>query len=644
MIATLTDRLGIDRTRLRFTGRTALAGCLALVVAWALGLEHPQWAVMSVWAASLPVRGQLLEKGANRLFGTILGSLFGMALMAASGGNHTVLVIGLSLWLGLCAGAGNLLRGFASYGAILAGYSAAMVALLDASHPENILALGADRMLTVLVGVAIATAVGWLFAGAGQGAEPHLRVRALTTQILGDIAAGLRGTPPGATTQEVLLSEMAGIEETLDAGAAGSLRARLSARATRRLLSAQVSALLWLRAHGEGHLPLIADPVTAAGLDRASATITEGGDAARALRLAAATADPGLARVLTALADAPWDDARAIEPAPLHRDWTGAREAAIRAALTIFVVGLVWIATGWTMGAYMMLGTSVMLSVFSTFDNPFLTLRAVLLGQVMGVMGALAVRWVLWPLAGNEAQLMLLMMPAILLGAPLLAQRRIGQAAFDYNMVVMLMLQPVWPLDMSFSHSVLLGIAVIAGPVAGMVAYRLIFPVDAGRRLDMLRATMVRELVHLAGDADATAHAAVWRARLHHRVLRLVRWSEKTQIQPARAADNGLAVLTLGRAILHLHDLAKAGLPPAQTRRIRAALSRLRMLESAPEKAARTLRHTAEALPPSALVNGDLLREAADDLTAQRGFFDGSGRNRRPRRPRRARQTPVAAP
>ena len=60
-------------------------------------------------------------------------------------------------------GAGNVLRGFISYGTILAGYSASMVALLSTAHPDRVLLLGVDRFLTVFTGVAVAMLVGLLF-------------------------------------------------------------------------------------------------------------------------------------------------------------------------------------------------------------------------------------------------------------------------------------------------------------------------------------------------------------------------------------------------------------------------------------------------------------------------------------------------
>ncbi|KFI27850.1 hypothetical protein CN97_19595 [Haematobacter massiliensis] len=621
MTALILSRLGIDAARLRFTGLTALAACLSLIVAWALGLEHPQWSAMSVWAATLPVRGQLLEKAANRFLGTVVGALFGMGLMVVSGGDMVVLVVGIALWLGLCAGLGNVIRGFAGYGAMLAGYSAAMVALLDTGHPETVLHLGLDRMATVLVGVAIALAVGWLFGRAADPSEPYARVRALTRRLLTAAAATLRGAPADAREATALLSEMASIEDTLDTATAGSPRSRRSARATRWLLSGQVGLMLWLRSERAGRAPRAGDAQTAAALDTAAAAIDRGEDISPALRAAAAAAGPSLARALTALADAPWQEAARADPAPVHRDWRGGREAAIRAVVTMLVVGGIWIVTGWSFGAYMMLGASIMTSVFSTFDNPAVTLRTVLLGQALGALGALAVRWLLWPFASGEFGLILLMMPAILIGALLMAQRRMGQAAYDYNMVVLLMLQPVWPLAMSLPGSLTAAVAVVLGPLAGLVAFRLIYPVDGVRRLTMLRETMVRELTHLARDPQAARRASVWRARLHHRVLRLVRWSEKLERASVREADGGLAVLTLGRAILHLHDLAALPLAPHQARLVRALLERLSRLDRDPGKAARALRKGAEALAAQPSADVRLLRAAADGLEQDMDFF-----------------------
>jgi uncharacterized membrane protein YccC len=180
--------------------------------------------------------------------GTIVGAIIGVILVVLAGGQPLTLVIGLALWVGLCAGIGNLQRSYVSYGTMLAGYSAAMVALLDTARPDRVLLLGSDRLLTVLVGVLMALAIGLLFAPRHSPEDLNGRVRRLSTWVLRNMALRLRGEEGTLSTEpHAILSEMAAIEEALDPSAAGSLRSRRAARAIRALLAALASALVWLR-------------------------------------------------------------------------------------------------------------------------------------------------------------------------------------------------------------------------------------------------------------------------------------------------------------------------------------------------------------------------------------------------------------
>src|SRR5690554_669273 len=94
-------RLGFNVPQLTFSLRTALASGLAMLLAWWIGLEHPQWSAMTVWAVSQPVRGMLLEKSLFRALGTLLGTLFGVMLVLLTGDNLPYMVVSLALWIGL---------------------------------------------------------------------------------------------------------------------------------------------------------------------------------------------------------------------------------------------------------------------------------------------------------------------------------------------------------------------------------------------------------------------------------------------------------------------------------------------------------------------------------------------------------------
>lgn len=629
-MSALATRFGFDPVRLGFGLRTALAALLALVLAWLAGLEHPQWSAMTVWIAAQPVRGHLLEKSLFRLAGTISGTVAGIALVVFAGGQAWVLVAGLALWIGLCAGIGNVQRGFVGYGTLLAGYSAAMVSLLGSGHPEHILALGADRLLTVLVGVLVALAAGWSFTPAYPEDALANRLRQLSARVLRTIAGHLRTPSPATGRLHALLADIAAIDEALDPLGAGSLRSRRVVRSTRRLLASQIALLLWLR--DEAQQPPA--PAAAHALDQAAAAFEDGrvqaGIASLTDAAAAADLPTALQAALSACAsaqhaqaDTPDTPAVTLNDTPLlvlHRDWVGAREAGIRAACAMLAVGTLWLASGIAGGPFMLLGTAVMTSLFSPMDEPARMMRPVFIGHLIGIVGALACRWLAWPLAGSEAALIALMAPFILAGGLVHAHRLSAGYSFDYNMVMLILLQPALPLSGDLPHWLGLAAAMLFAPLAAFAAYRLIFPASARRRLHTLMAMMVHELQDMAADPQADRHQHIWRARLYHRLLRLLRWTEKTDERAFSAVDGSLAVLDLGRAILQAQALAhRPGAPAASQRRIDALLRRMRQLGSRPEAALRTLERAARHAGHDPAAAG--LARAAHSLSANLAFF-----------------------
>ena len=467
------SRKGFDPARLRFAFRTALACWLAVILAWLMGLEHPQWAGMSVWAASQPLRGQLLEKSFFRFAGTLSGTIVGILLVIGMQVHPAILVAGLALWVGACTWIGNLQRGLVAYGTVLAGYSASMVALLDTAHPDRVFHLGADRLATVLTGVVVATLVGYFFAQRTDEADLRGRILRLLANLLRDLA------DPGQVKHDGrgYLSELAIIEEGLDPHAAGSFRSRHDVRMARGVLLATVPLLLREEAS--------ISPVTTEALSAASQAL-EGGDLATARELLGADDTPQLQTVLHDLAAAlrSWDPAFTLNfakpgqpkapPVVLHRDWIGAREAGLRAGGAMLLFGTAWLVTGWEAGAFMLLGLSVMISLFSTFENPAITMRHIFVGQLLGVLGALVCRWLVWPYAENEWQQVLLLFPFIMLGPLLVAHWKTVIAATDFNMVFLLLSQPHFPLTGNLQDSLVVGLAVLAAPLTAWAGYLLV--------------------------------------------------------------------------------------------------------------------------------------------------------------------------
>ena len=545
--------LGIDIARLEFALRTAIAACIALFLAWLLGLEHPQWAGMTVWAASQPLRGQLLEKSFFRFAGTVIGTIVGVLLVMLLNLHPALLVIGLSAWVGLCTGLVFLVAGFVSYGTVLAGYTAAMVALLDSGHPENVWHLGADRMATVLIGVLIATLIGYFLAPASDTMGLQRRVN----DLLIDLLDRLTDPHPSREKDQALLLQLAVLDESLDAQFAGLARARPRVRATRSVLLAAVSLLFW-RSEGRD-----TDPALVRDLEKVKDALRDNDLTAAQHALIAASADtPQAFRAMLAdLAYALQDTQPGIPddapPRGLHRDLIGAKEAGLRAAAALLIAGAIWVLTGWTYGGYMMLGLSVMISVFARLDNISLMMRNVFLGQLGGALVALFCKWVLWPHATQEYQLILMIMPLILLGALVMAHRKSTLGGFDFNMVLLLMLQPHWPLTGTFGASLAMTGAVLIGPLAAWLGYRLIYPITLQRRQDHVLQALVGDVVAVARSPLALSRRRVWRARLYHRVLRLIRMSEMLARAESRALELGLAFMNVGHTAMRCHEIAQ---------------------------------------------------------------------------------------
>ncbi len=629
-------RRGFDTSRLKFALRTAL-GCIGAVwVAWIAGLEHPQWAGMTVWIASQPMRGHLIEKSIFRIAGTISGSIVGVGLMAFSKGDPLFLTLGLSAWIALCTGIGNLQRGYVSYGTILAGYSAAMVSLLGSEHPTNIFGVGIDRLLTVSVGVTVALFASWSFADHSSGDLLTTQIRTLAARVLRLLSARLlKPNSEIDTDWHELLKGISALDDSLDSHGAGSLRSRRAVRDIRTLLGTQISILLWLKGTHEAavseylfdNLLQAIDLLESDGSPSEIQALLIHKDCQIPLRVMLSDLSDGVGRSLSpefaAKPKATVGASASSHLIVLHRDWIGAKEAMIRAGTAVFLVGILWWVTGWQSIVYMLLGTTVMMTLFSSLENPSRTLRTVFVGQLLGVLGALACRWVAWPHATSQAQLIGYLIPFIFLGALFYSHRLTVAFSFDYNMVMLLLLQPSFPLRGDFLQSINVYTAVLLAPIFALVAYKIIFPTNATRRRDALIEMMILELKAMAFDARALERRNVWRARLNHRLLRLITWNEKTGSGNLFPIEGALVVLSLGNVIFRAHELIQeSNVTPRVLRGLRALLKRLHQIEMDPQRTLHTLIRNANLINTYSPADAPLFAEAIHHLSEHPDFFE----------------------
>lgn len=147
------DWLDEEGPRWLFVVKTMLAAFLALWIAFRLGFDSPRSAMMTVFIVALPSSGMALEKSIYRLLGTLIGCIAALCFIGLFPQQAMLLFIALALWSGLCTAGSAMMRNARSYGFVLAGYTACMIALPALSQPLAAFDLAVSRVTEISVGI-----------------------------------------------------------------------------------------------------------------------------------------------------------------------------------------------------------------------------------------------------------------------------------------------------------------------------------------------------------------------------------------------------------------------------------------------------------------------------------------------------------
>ncbi|WP_460900794.1 FUSC family protein [Paraburkholderia jirisanensis] len=409
-----------SRSLVRFAGRTALAATLGLLCSILAGLHEPHWAAWTVVSVGIAVRGDGLQKSLNRAIGTVVGAPAGVLLVFVAQGSEPLLVGMLAVWLATCVYAGVLLRNYRAYAAVLAGYSAVIVAMSVTGEAGQLFELGRDRCAGIFIGIGCALLV-LLLSRDVQGGQANQRIRHAIATACAWGAERLAGVPrapavDGSGPQR--LRGQLGAILALDGAVHGSIAESPALWARSGRSHSVVSALLDLLVTSRGvernfEEAAASKNVISAGIDHAAAEASVllasiahalRGDPAgefgtlRAIRqqthalrrrLASMRADHPIERrridLLSALVGATHaalgtyaaltgeqeDGTTPGYPAPVYAfDRSYAAAAALRAGLALLLAGTVWIATGWQGGPLFVAFTAIAIALFAIRPDP----------------------------------------------------------------------------------------------------------------------------------------------------------------------------------------------------------------------------------------------------------------------------------
>ena len=195
--------------------KALMAAFLALGIAMRLDLPQPRTAMTTVFIVMQPQSGAVLAKSFYRIGGTLVGLIATLFLIAVFAPQRDLFLGALALWTGFCTAGAARNRNFRSYGFLLAGYTAALIGIPAAQHPDGAFLSALTRAAEVTLGVLCAGVVSALVFPQRASAQMRTTVRARFSAFVEYVAAALSGDVERAQIERTnarFLAEIVGFE------------------------------------------------------------------------------------------------------------------------------------------------------------------------------------------------------------------------------------------------------------------------------------------------------------------------------------------------------------------------------------------------------------------------------------------------
>ena len=630
---------------------TLAAAMLALYVAFALELDSPGSAVVTVLIVSSPLPGMVLSKGIWRIIGTSVGVGISILLIACFAQSPPAFILSLAIWLGLCTYVSSLLRYFRAYAAVLAGYTISLVALPAADNPNLIFDLATGRIAVVTVGIlctALVKSLLVLDVGERRLKPPLEGALAATAEFAAQALDLETGLPQ---RRKAVADRLAALDPLILAAANESAETAQQAPAVRLYVSILINIVTLassvrdalattpadgpvaaaitplrdmvrdlLRALCGSHVFLASDTAAAlAGARRVAASLS----ADLALTTAPETLDMlALAARLEDIVEQlqiardhligiqQGRTGRSVTPVSYHRDQRAAMINGLRAAIATLLAGGFWIATAWSAGSQMLAAVLPLCALLGTSDHPEQASMAFTRGIALaGVLGFVCEFFLLAQVDGFPL-LMVVFGPFIVVGCLYATQPKHAGAATAFLIFFPTFLGFRNPMQYDIAATLNTIFAFVLGALCGVLVFHTVWPVNPVREVRRLIAQMRADLGDLAHRRRPPRSLTMWETTMHDRLSRL---STRLAASPDRAAviEGGMAAIHIGREMIRARlMLGSLTLPDETAQDVETAWRALRGLVAAPDAATDAAERAAQRLLATA---GEGL--AADERT-----------------------------
>jgi uncharacterized membrane protein YccC len=594
-----------------FVLKSLLAFYITGWLAMRLALPQPSTAMLTTIIVANRQTGMVLAKSFYRAIGTVVGALAGFLIVALFPQQRVLFLTAMSLWIGACAGGATLHRNFKAYAFVLAGYTAAIVAIPVIDHPLGVFDSAVARLSEVLLGLGVSAAVHDLVFPRRIRDDMRRLARAQFANFIDFIQRAMAGKVArpdienahlrfvrDAVTLEDLRSSV--IFEDPEARARSGHMMLLNQRFMSASTSMQSLHHLINRLKRRGHdVPANALITLYAPISEALDAPIEAGAAARVLlpRLqdarktmdlhrhalrAGLRSDSDLLDFDTGVALLDQfvgelydyvDTASALQAprlaGPAERvhfergnDHVGATLAFVRTTLAMGALSVFWLSSAWPYGSSAMLIATVFAGLFASAPNPSLAVKETFIGYMLGMaVSFVCVFFVLTEMDGFQL-LVAGSAPFLMIGLALMAAPSTTRVGVGYCMGFAYILGVKNQMDFDVVHFLNDMIAQLVGVGSAGIAFVFI-PSAIGsvwfihRQLDRLR-----RQVGFAATAPLAGLRSRFESVNHDLFGQIVAQTERGSQASRNLLAWALSVHEMGRSLIELRsEMANRELP-----------------------------------------------------------------------------------
>jgi uncharacterized membrane protein YccC len=486
----------------------------------------------TVFVLMQPFSGMVLAKSFYRILGTAVGTVAALVLGALFVQQPELYMLGMIGWVSACIAAAVRYRHFRWYGFVLAGYTAALIGIPNATAPHDLFLAALTRAAEVAVGIVCSSAVSALIVP--QRSSLALR-RALQNRFVNFTAFAAdvldRGIERGQFERRFadLVDEIVGFEATRTFAAFEDPAMRSRSQHLGRLngefmdACARLHALhqLLKRLRASGAAPVIAAITPyfhelAALLAPRSAPDADAAHLAGRLRLFQANLPRHVRETRCPLEPATAESLADFDTAAelLYRfvdEWIRYSETYaslarrkpesqqqrrissryvshtnsfvvaftfVRSAVVMAIAGSFWIAADWPSGGFAVIGAALACALTSTAPNATKMAVQMALGAVLATMTGYLFTCYVYPNIDGFPLLCTMLAPVLALGAFIATRKHAAGYGIGFSVFFCLLAGPDNVVAYAPDLLVNNGIALTASMLLAALVFAVVFPAD----------------------------------------------------------------------------------------------------------------------------------------------------------------------